>query len=55
MAKRGNRDEMVIATKYTTPGMLGKPGIAVNSGGNGTKGLKLTLEQSLKKSSDLIC
>lgn len=52
MKKRGNRDEMVIATKYTTnyvarPTDTGK--IMANFSGNGTKSLHASVEASLKK------
>ncbi|KAL2109597.1 hypothetical protein VUR80DRAFT_2271 [Thermomyces stellatus] len=50
MAARGNRDEMVIATKYTTPYQASqKHKIQSNFVGNGTKSMKLSLEASLKK------
>jgi aryl-alcohol dehydrogenase-like predicted oxidoreductase len=50
MAKRGIRDQMVIATKYTTPWRTGygDSEIIVNTGGNGTKSLRTSLEMSLK-------
>ena len=50
MKKRGNRDQMVIATKYTTPyrATFGGKEIIVNTGGNGTKSLRNSLEASLK-------
>jgi aryl-alcohol dehydrogenase-like predicted oxidoreductase len=50
MADKGNRDEMVIATKFTGPYMMGEQArIQVNYGGNGSKSIKLSLEASLKK------
>ncbi|MCJ1411665.1 hypothetical protein MMC19_005756 [Ptychographa xylographoides] len=52
MAKRGNRDQMVIATKFTTNfnTYKGHDGvIQTNYGGNGSKSLRLSLERSLKK------
>ncbi|KAL7946485.1 Norsolorinic acid reductase [Trichoderma barbatum] len=51
MKKRGNRHEMVIATKYTTCYKLGpiRPHIAANFVGNGTKSLNVSVEASLKK------
>ena len=50
MKERGNRDEMVIATKYTTPYMKHEKGkIQSNYGGNGTKSLILSLKHSLEK------
>ncbi|KAH8805048.1 NADP-dependent oxidoreductase domain-containing protein [Xylogone sp. PMI_703] len=50
MKKRGVRDQMVIATKYTTPyrATYGGSEIIVNTGGNGAKSLHLSLENSLK-------
>jgi aryl-alcohol dehydrogenase-like predicted oxidoreductase len=50
MAKRGVRDQMVIATKYTTPWRtgFGDREIIVNTGGNGTKSLRGSLAASLK-------
>jgi len=55
MEKRGNRDEMVIATKYTTcfDGYHGWDGknkrIHSNNTGNGTKSLRMSVDASLKK------
>lgn len=53
MALRGNREEMVIATKYTGPyagANNGKRGmIKSNLGGNGTKSMRQSLEASLKR------
>lgn len=51
MQKRGNRDQMVLATKYTTPFRAGRAGeeIIVNTAGNGAKSLHVSVEQSLKK------
>ncbi|KAF4307055.1 Aldo/keto reductase [Botryosphaeria dothidea] len=50
MASRKNRDQIVLATKYTSQS---KPydddAIASNFGGNGTKSMRLSLEASLKK------
>ncbi|KAG8168161.1 hypothetical protein KVR01_003850 [Diaporthe batatas] len=51
MRKRGNRDEMVVATKYTTNSMAGELGegrIMANFTGNGTKSLHVSLKASLK-------
>ncbi|KAE8449382.1 hypothetical protein EG329_008283 [Mollisiaceae sp. DMI_Dod_QoI] len=50
MEKRGVREQMVIATKYTTPYRTGygDKEIIVNTGGNGTKSLKASVEWSLK-------
>lgn len=49
MKERGNRDELVVATKYT--GLLPVPHqkIRVNCGGNHIKSLSMSLEASLKK------
>jgi len=49
MKKRGNRDQMVIATKYTTPyrATFGDKEIIANTGGNGTKSLHTSLQWSL--------
>lgn len=51
MKKRGIRDQMVIATKFTTAYRTGygDKEIIVNSAGNGTKSLHVSLEASLKK------
>lgn len=53
MKKRGNRDEMVIATKYTTNFRAGPSAgpntIMANFSGNGTKSLHTSVEASLKK------
>ncbi|KAI4109863.1 MAG: hypothetical protein LQ339_001647 [Xanthoria mediterranea] len=50
MAQRQNRDEMVIATKFTTGfGFRINAGIKVNNQGNHAKSLKVSLEASLKK------
>lgn len=52
---------MVIATKYTTPYRTGYGDceIIVNTGGNGHKSLRTSLEQSLKNLQttyiDLVC
>ncbi|KAB2576571.1 putative norsolorinic acid reductase protein [Lasiodiplodia theobromae] len=50
MAARQNRDELVLATKYTS---ASKPhpsdAIGSNYGGNGTKSMRLSLEHSLRK------
>ena len=49
LAARQNRDEMVIATKYTLSYLAhDKDKIQSNFGGNGTKSMKLSLENSLK-------
>lgn len=49
MKKRGVRDQMVIATKYTTPyrATFGDKEIIANTGGNGTKSLHTSLQWSL--------
>ncbi|KAH9205873.1 NADP-dependent oxidoreductase domain-containing protein [Leptodontidium sp. 2 PMI_412] len=52
MKKRGNRDQMVIATKFTFCFRSGNDEgkeIIVNTAGNGTKSLHLSVEASLKK------
>lgn len=51
MAARGNRNEIVLATKYTGPHRTMDKDIKIraNYGGNGMKSLRLTLEDSLKK------
>lgn len=50
MIDNKNRDEMVIATKYTTPYVGAHPEkIPANFIGNGTKSMKLSLEASLQK------
>jgi aryl-alcohol dehydrogenase-like predicted oxidoreductase len=50
LASRGNRDQIVLATKYST-GYQGhhKDKIQSNFGGNGTKSMKLSVEASLRK------
>ncbi|KAL8789723.1 MAG: hypothetical protein Q9213_000973 [Squamulea squamosa] len=50
ISQRQNRDEMVIATKFTTGvGFRNDAGIKVNLQGNHSKSLKVSLEASLKK------
>jgi aryl-alcohol dehydrogenase-like predicted oxidoreductase len=50
MEKKKNRDQMVIATKFTTSFRVGHDDeIIINSMGNGTKSLHLSLNASLKK------
>ncbi|ORX38519.1 putative aryl-alcohol dehydrogenase [Kockovaella imperatae] len=53
MEKRGIRDEIVLATKYTTYYMDRAagvhPGININYQGNGAKSMRLSVERSLKK------
>ncbi|KAL8925311.1 MAG: hypothetical protein Q9208_003601 [Pyrenodesmia sp. 3 TL-2023] len=49
MAQHGNRDQMVIATKFTTGYVFASEGIKANYQGNHAKSLKLSLEASLKK------
>ncbi|KAJ0310010.1 hypothetical protein COL516b_002516 [Colletotrichum fioriniae] len=51
MKKRGVRDQMVIATKYTTNFQAGPnaPGIMANFTGNGSKSLHTSVEASLRK------
>src|SRR6201996_1293150 len=50
MAARKNRDEMVIATKYSSPyKKYLKEKLQSNYGGNSAKAMKVSVEQSLKK------
>ncbi|OLN96924.1 Norsolorinic acid reductase B [Colletotrichum chlorophyti] len=51
MESRDNRDEMVLATKYSTPYMAGHKDTKIQSNycGNNVKSLKLSLEASLRK------
>jgi aryl-alcohol dehydrogenase-like predicted oxidoreductase len=50
MASRGNRDDLVLATKYSSSSRAGDSNIiSSNYGGNGTKSLKYSLEHSLKR------
>ncbi|KAE9383139.1 Aldo/keto reductase [Gymnopus androsaceus JB14] len=51
MEKRGNRDQMVVATKYTSNFKLGNTSIKqqVNYTGNNAKSLHISVETSLKK------
>jgi len=55
MEKRGNREEIVLATKYTTfpldrvDDRYEDHGLAVNFGGNHKKSLRWSVERSLKK------
>ncbi|KAI4601100.1 hypothetical protein KJ359_012287 [Pestalotiopsis sp. 9143b] len=49
MKKRDNRDQMVIATKYTTCFRTGHGEIAANFTGNGTKSLHTSVNASLRK------
>ncbi|KAH9892295.1 Aldo/keto reductase [Xylariomycetidae sp. FL2044] len=51
MKKRGVREEMVVATKYTTNFMAGQglDKILVNYSGNGSKSLHASVEASLRK------
>lgn len=50
MEKRGVRDQMVIATKYTTNFRHGRTGeIHANTSGNSTKSLRVSVDASLKK------
>lgn len=49
MASRGNRDEIVLATKYTSGYKLHeKDKIQANYMGTGTKSMRISLEQSLR-------
>ncbi|PNY24930.1 Norsolorinic acid reductase A [Tolypocladium capitatum] len=51
MKKRGNREQMVIATKFTTNFVAGPnhPNIMANFTGNGTKSLVTSVNASLRK------
>lgn len=51
MEKRKNRDQIVLATKFTTCFRMAQGGkeIMVNTSGNSTKSLHISLEASLKK------
>jgi aryl-alcohol dehydrogenase-like predicted oxidoreductase len=51
MKKRNNRDQMVIATKYTSPFRASHRDteILANTVGNGTKSLHVSVNASLKK------
>ena len=49
MQKRGVRDQMVIATKYTNCFQPVDSGINVNFTGNGTKSMRVSVDASLKK------
>lgn len=64
MKKRNNRDQMVLATKYSSNymGVDGQPPkqhILVNYGGNGSKSLRASVDASLQKLKtdyiDLVC
>jgi hypothetical protein len=50
MKKRGVRDQMVLATKYTTAyrATFGDKEIIANTGGNGAKSLHLSVQKSLE-------
>lgn len=51
MAKHNNRDEMVIATKYTSGYLAANPstGIKINFSGNSAKSMYTSLHASLAK------
>lgn len=52
MEGKGNRDQMVVATKFTNDFLMQKRGegeLQSNFGGNSAKSLVLTVEASLKK------
>lgn len=51
MTKTGRRDELILATKYTSPyKVLSEPKlIQTNFGGSSAKSLHLSVEASLKK------
>lgn len=63
MKERGVRDQMVVATKYTTALRLGRGGkdgeIIANTTGNGLKSMRISVEASLKKLQtdylDIVC
>lgn len=61
MEKRGLRDQMVVATKYTTNFHAGRGDkeIICNFQGNGAKSMHLSVQASLKKLRtdyiDLVC
>ena len=48
MKKKGNRDEIVLATKFTT-GFTKKENIKSNFQGNHAKSLKISVDRSLEK------
>jgi aryl-alcohol dehydrogenase-like predicted oxidoreductase len=49
MKTKGNRDEVVLATKYSGYFATGEGRIESNLGGNGSKSMRLGLEGSLKR------
>jgi aryl-alcohol dehydrogenase-like predicted oxidoreductase len=49
MKTKGNRDEIVLATKYSGYFATGEGRIESNLGGNGSKSMRLGLEGSLKR------
>lgn len=49
MAARGNREQIVMATKYTTLYTSGKGAMNSNFSGNHSKSLRNSLDASLKK------
>jgi len=51
MKKRDIRDQIILATKYTTPYRTGNGATEIisNTGGNGTKSMNTSVNQSLKK------
>ncbi|KAI8631655.1 norsolorinic acid reductase [Xylariaceae sp. FL1651] len=51
MRKRGNRDQIVLATKYTTNYMAGptESHVMANYSGNGTKSMMISVDASLRK------
>lgn len=50
MASRKNRDEMIVATKFSSPYRRHeKEKIQSNFGGNGTKSLRVSVDNSLKR------
>lgn len=51
MAARKNRNDIIMATKFTTlyPDPATRPRMAANYAGNSSKSLRVSLEASLKK------
>lgn len=49
MAERNNRDEMILATKFTTAFPANKVGIKANHQGNHAKSLRISINASLAK------
>jgi aryl-alcohol dehydrogenase-like predicted oxidoreductase len=51
MAARGVRDQMVVATKYTSPFKISDKSVKIqaNYAGNSAKSMRLSLENSLRR------